>query len=48
MSEWRAKKAARDTPIRELAPQPIVELLEQFGTQVWAAGAAVGKRALIG
>ena len=36
MNEWRAKKAARDTPIRELAPQSITELLEQFGMEVWA------------
>ena len=32
MNEWRAKKAATETPICELAPKPIAELLEQFGT----------------
>lgn len=36
MNEWRAKKAAKETPIREAAPQAITELLEQFGMEVWA------------
>lgn len=36
MNEWRAKKAAKETPIREAAPQAIAELLEQFGMEVWA------------
>jgi chromosome segregation ATPase len=35
MNEWRAKKAAKETPIREAAPQAIAELLEQFGMEVW-------------
>jgi chromosome segregation ATPase len=35
MNEWRAKKAAKETPIREAAPQAISELLEQFGMEVW-------------
>lgn len=36
MNEWRAKKAAKDTAIREAVPQAIAELLEQFGTEMWA------------
>jgi len=36
MNEWRAKKAAKETPIREAAPQAIAELLEQVGMEVWA------------
>ena len=35
MNEWRAKKAAKDTAVREAAPPTIVELLEQFGLEVW-------------
>lgn len=36
MAEWRAKKAAKDTPVREAMPQAVTELLEQFGTELWA------------
>jgi chromosome segregation ATPase len=35
MNEWRTKKAAKETPIREAAPQAITELLEQLGMEVW-------------
>lgn len=36
MTEWRAKKAAKETPVREAVPQSINELLEQFGAELWA------------
>ena len=36
MNEWRAKKAAKETPIREAAPQAIAELLGHVGMEVWA------------
>lgn len=36
MNEWRAKKASKETPIREAAPQAIAELLEHVGMEVWA------------
>lgn len=36
MNEWRAKKAAKETPIREAVPQAIAELLEHVGMEVWA------------
>jgi chromosome segregation ATPase len=36
MNEWRTKKAAKETPIREAAPQAIADLLGQFGMEVWA------------
>lgn len=35
MTEWRARKAAKETPVREAAPQAITELLEQLGTDIW-------------
>ena len=35
MNEWRAKKATKETPVREAAPQAITELLEQVGMEVW-------------
>jgi chromosome segregation ATPase len=36
MTEWRARKAARETPVQEAAPQAITELLEQLGAEIWA------------
>ena len=36
MNEWRAKKAAKETPIREAAPQAITEFLDQLGMEIWA------------
>ena len=35
MAEWRARKAAKETPVQEAAPQAITELLEQLGTDIW-------------
>ena len=35
MNEWRAKKATKETPVREAAPQTITELLEHVGMEVW-------------
>jgi chromosome segregation ATPase len=35
MAEWRARKAAKETPVREAAPQAITALLEQLGTDIW-------------
>ncbi|WP_293753105.1 DNA-binding protein [Limnohabitans sp. Rim8] len=35
MTEWRARKAAKETPVQEAAPQAITELLEQLGTDIW-------------
>ena len=36
MAEWRANKAAKETPVKEAAPQAITELLEQLGAEIWA------------
>jgi chromosome segregation ATPase len=35
MTEWKARKAARETPMREPAPAVIVEHLEALGTEIW-------------
>ena len=37
MSEWRNRKAAREAPIREPAPQLVVDRLAEFGAEIWAA-----------
>ena len=37
MNEWKARKAAKETPLREPAPNAIAERLTEFGTEVWAA-----------
>jgi chromosome segregation ATPase len=36
MTEWRARKAAKETPVQEAVPQAITELLEQLGAEIWA------------
>jgi chromosome segregation ATPase len=36
MTEWRARKAAKETPVREALPLAVTNLLEQFGTELWA------------
>ncbi|PUE48987.1 hypothetical protein B9Z47_05580 [Limnohabitans sp. 2KL-1] len=36
MTEWRARKAAKETPVREALPQAVSELLAQFGAALWA------------
>ena len=36
MNEWKARKAAKETPLREPAPNGIAERLTEFGTEVWA------------
>ena len=35
MTEWRARKAAKETPVQEAAPQAITALLEQLGSDIW-------------
>lgn len=36
MAEWRARKAAKETPVREALPPAVAALLEQFGEELWA------------
>jgi len=35
MNEWKARKAAKETPLREPAPTAIAERLTEFGTEMW-------------
>ena len=37
MTEWRNRKAAKDAPIREPAPQLVADRLAEFGAELWAA-----------
>lgn len=36
MAVWRARKAAKETPVREALPPAVAALLEQFGAELWA------------
>ena len=36
MTEWKAKKAAKETPLREPAPPMLAERLTEFGAELWA------------
>ena len=37
MTEWRARKAARQTPLREPAPPAVAGRLTELGTEIWSA-----------
>jgi chromosome segregation ATPase len=36
MTEWKAKKAAKETPLKEPAPQSIQDQMAELATEVWA------------
>lgn len=36
MTEWKARKAAKETPLREPAPPVMAERLTEFGAELWA------------
>jgi chromosome segregation ATPase len=36
MTEWRARKAAKQTPLRDPAPAVIAQRLADFGAELWA------------
>ena len=37
MAEWKARKAARDTPLREPPPPTLVDRLGVLGAEIWSA-----------
>ncbi|MCP3041622.1 DNA-binding protein [Xanthomonas euvesicatoria] len=37
MAEWKARRAAKESPLREPAPQAILDRLAELGGEVWAA-----------
>ena len=37
MTEWKVRKAARQTPLREPAPSMVAERLTELGTEIWSA-----------
>lgn len=36
MTEWKARKAARETPLHEPAPQAVTDRLAELGSELWA------------
>ncbi len=36
MTEWKARKAARETPLREPAPPAVADRLAELGTEIWS------------
>jgi hypothetical protein len=41
MVEWKARKTAKETPLREPAPAVIVDRLASFGAELWAEALAL-------
>ena len=37
MTEWKARKAEKEAPIREAPPQTVTDLLSGLGAEVWSA-----------
>ena len=37
MTDWKARKAAKETPLREPAPPLVAERLAELGAELWAA-----------
>lgn len=37
MTEWKARKVAKETPLREPAPAMLVERLTEFGAELWGS-----------
>lgn len=46
MTEWKARKAAKETPLREPAPPAIAERLVEFGVELWALALDLANRRL--
>lgn len=46
MSEWRARKATRDSPVREPMPETLVERVQEFTATLWAAAIELANRRL--
>ena len=48
MTEWKARKAARETPLREPAPSMVAERLGELGTEIWSAALELANGRLAG
>lgn len=46
MTEWKARKAAKETPLREAPPQAVVDLLSNLGVEVWSAALSLANARL--
>jgi chromosome segregation ATPase len=46
MTEWKANKAAKETPLREPAPPALAERLTEFGAELWALALDLANRRL--
>ena len=48
MTEWKARKAAREAPRRPPAPQAVLDTLETLGAEVWAVALDLATARLAG
>jgi len=37
MTEWKARKAAKESPLREPAPSAVADRLAEFGAEIWSS-----------
>ena len=48
MTEWKARKAAKETPLREPPPPAVADRLSELGTEIWSAALELANGRLAG
>lgn len=47
MTEWKARKASRETPLREPAPSAVADRLAELGSEIWTSALELANGRLV-
>ena len=47
MTEWKARKAAKETPLREPAPSAVADRLAELGSEIWTSALELANGRLV-
>ena len=47
MTEWKARKAAKETPLREPAPSAVADRLAELGSEIWTSALELANARLV-
>ena len=47
MTEWKARKAAKETPLREPAPSAVADRLAELGSEIWTSALQLANGRLV-
>lgn len=47
MTEWKARKAAKETPLREPAPSAVADRLAELGSEIWTSALELANDRLV-